>query len=245
LSSSAIQVEALEKDFAGTRVVDGVTFSVAAGEIYGLIGPNGAGKTTTFRILAGLLSPSGGLARIDGIDVAAEPARAKARLGFSTGSAGLYGRLTAHEQLAYFGALHGMAPARLAARIDEVAAAVDLTRLLGRRCEKLSTGERQRVSIARALVHDPPVLILDEPTAGLDVLASRFLRDVVLRARDLGKAVLFSTHYLAEAELMCDRVGFLHKGHILREGRPEELKAQAGATTLEQAFLQLAAEQAA
>jgi ABC-type Na+ transport system ATPase subunit NatA len=133
-----------------------------------------------------------------------------------------------------------MAPARLAARIDEVAAAVDLTRLLGRRCEKLSTGEKQRVAIARALVHDPPVLILDEPTSGLDVLASRFLRDVVLELRRAGKAVLFSTHYLAEAELLCDRVGFLHRGHVLREGRPEELKAAAGATTLEQAFLELA-----
>jgi sodium transport system ATP-binding protein len=240
VAPATIEVVGLEKDFAGARVVDGIGFEVHAGEIYGLIGPNGAGKTTTFRILAGLLSPSAGSVRVDGIDVAAEPARAKARLGFSTGSSGLYGRLTAREQLAYFGALHGMAPARLAARIDEVAASVDLTRLLGRRCEKLSTGERQRVSIARALVHDPAVLILDEPTAGLDVLASRFLRDVILRARHDGKAVLFSTHYLAEAELLCDRVGFLHRGKILREGKPEELKAAAGATTLEQAFLTLA-----
>ncbi len=233
------------KDFAGNRVVDGLSFEVRAGEIYGLIGPNGAGKTTTFRILVGLLSPSGGTVHVDGIDVAREPARAKARIGFSTGSSGLYGRLTAREQLAYFGALHAMEPGRLRARIDEVSASVDLTRLLDRRCEKLSTGERQRVAIARALVHDPPVLVLDEPTAGLDVLASRFLRDVVLRARDAGKAVLFSTHYLAEAELLCDRVGFLHRGRLLREGKPEELKAQVGASTLEQAFLTMATEEPA
>jgi sodium transport system ATP-binding protein len=240
LSTAAIEVVGLEKDFAGARVVAGVSFTVAPGEIYGLIGPNGAGKTTTFRILAGLLSPSRGAVHVDGIDVAAEPARAKGRLGFSTGSAGLYGRLTAYEQLAYFGALHGMARDHLRARIDAVSASVDLTRLLSRRCEKLSTGEKQRVSIARALIHDPPVLILDEPTAGLDVLASRFLRDVVLASRNAGKAVLFSTHYLAEAELLCDRVGFLHRGQILREGKPEELKAAAQATTLEQAFLQMA-----
>jgi len=241
-TTAAIQVAGLEKDFAGARVVAGVSFEVAAGEIYGLIGPNGAGKTTTFRILAGLLSPSGGTAHVDGVDVAAQPARAKARLGFSTGSAGLYGRLTAREQLEYFGALHGMPAAKLAARIDEVSASVDLTRLLGRRCEKLSTGEKQRVAIARALIHDPPVLILDEPTAGLDVLASRFLRDVVLAMRQAGKAILFSTHYLAEAELLCDRVGFLHRGRILREGKPEELKAAAESTTLEQAFLKMAGE---
>jgi sodium transport system ATP-binding protein len=240
LSTAAIQVTGLEKDFAGSRVVAGISFEVRAGEIYGLIGPNGAGKTTTFRMLAGLVAPSGGTALLDGVDVGREPTRAKAKLGFSTGSAGLYGRLTAEEQLAYFGALHGMGGARLKARIDEVSAAVDLTRLLGRRCEKLSTGEKQRVAIARALVHDPPVLILDEPTSGLDVLASRFLRDVVLKARDAGKAILFSTHYLAEAELLCDRVGFLHRGKILREGQPEELKEQAGVHTLEQAFLKLA-----
>ncbi len=234
-----IVVDGLVKEFAGARVVDGISFEVRAGEIYGLIGPNGAGKTTTFRILCGLLSPSGGRVTIDGVDVAAEPARAKGRLGFSTGSAGLYARLTAREQLEYFGALHSLSPARLEERIATVAASVDLTRLLGRRCEKLSTGEKQRVAIARALVHDPPVLVLDEPTAGLDVLASRFLRDVVLKARDDGKAVLLSTHYLAEAELLCDRIGLLHRGRVLAEGKPEELRAQVGAATLEETFLKL------
>jgi sodium transport system ATP-binding protein len=240
MSAMPIQVEGLYKDFAGSRVVDGISFQVAPGEIYGLIGPNGAGKTTTFRMLSGLLSPSGGVALIDGVDVGQDPARAKGRLGFSTGSAGLYGRLTAREQLAYFGALHGMDRHALESRIATVAAKIDLTRLLDRRCEKLSTGERQRVSIARALVHDPPVLILDEPTSGLDVLASRFLRDVVAAARKEGKAILFSTHYLAEAELLCDRVGFLHQGKILAEGPPEALREAAAAHTLEEAFLRLA-----
>jgi sodium transport system ATP-binding protein len=215
-----------------------VSFQVRAGEIYGLIGPNGAGKTTTFRLLAGLIRPSGGVARVCGLDLA-QDAAAKGKLGFSTGSAGLYGRLTAREQLTYFGRLEGMDTRRIEARIPEVAEALDLARLLERRCEKLSTGERQRVSLARAVVHDPPVLILDEPTAGLDVLASRFLRDYVRRARDSGKAILFSTHYLAEAELLCDRIGLLHAGRILAEGAPAALKASAGKSSLEETFLAL------
>jgi sodium transport system ATP-binding protein len=235
-----VVADRLEKRFAGVPVVADVSFVVHAGEIFGLIGPNGAGKTTTFRILAGLIRPTGGAATIDGHDVGAEPEAAKARLGFSTGSAGLYGRLTAREQLEYFGALHRVPPALLAARIDEVGAALDLARLFGRRCEKLSTGERQRVAIARALVHDPPVLILDEPTAGLDVLASRFLRDYVRRLRDAGKAILFSTHYLAEAELLCDRIGLLHRGRILAEGEPQALKD--GSSSLEERFLELVRE---
>ena len=237
--TAAVVVEGLEKDFAGSRVVAGISFVVAHGEIYGLIGPNGAGKTTTFRILAGLIQPTAGRALIEGIDVSAEPEQAKARLGFSTGTAGLYGRLTAREQLVYFGRLHGMEPDRLRARIDEVSAALDLTHLLARRCEKLSTGEKQRVTIARAVVHDPPVLILDEPTAGLDVLASRFLRDYMRRLRAAGKAILFSTHYLAEAELLCDRIGLLHAGRILAEGRPQDLKGVTGKSSLEETFLHL------
>ena len=235
-----VVADRLHKSFAGAQVVDGVSFLVHAGEIYGLIGPNGAGKTTTFRILAGLIKPTSGVARIAGHDVARDPDRAKASLGFSTGSAGLYGRLTAREQLEYFGALHRVSTPVLRARIAEVGEALDLTHLFARRCEKLSTGERQRVAIARALVHDPPVLILDEPTAGLDVLASRFLRDYVRRARDAGKAILFSTHYLAEAELLCDRIGLLHRGRILAEGEPPGLKGAA--SSLEERFLELVQE---
>jgi ABC-type multidrug transport system ATPase subunit len=236
-----IHVVDLVKTFAGARVVAGISFDVAPGEIYGLIGPNGAGKTTTFRILAGLIAATSGVVELGGVDVSERPGEAKGRLGFSTGSAALYGRLTAREQLEYFGALHGLAPATISARIEAVAESVDLTRLLDRRCEKLSTGEKQRVALARALVHDPPVLILDEPTAGLDVVASRFLRDVVLAARGHGRAVLLSTHYLAEAELLCDRVGLLHRGQIVREGQPEALKAEAGARTLEETFLRVIA----
>jgi len=237
---SAVTVEGLKKRFGQRTAVDGLSFSVAAGEIYGLLGPNGAGKTTTLRILAGLLRPTEGVARIDGIDCGTDPRAAQRRLGFLTGTTGLYGRLTGREMLAYFGALEGMTRPRIAERTAELSAILDLHDLLDRRCEALSSGQKQRISVARAALHDPPVLILDEPTVGLDVLASRFLREYIGAERARGKAVIFSTHYLAEAELLCDRIGLLYEGRLLAEGRPPELRALAGnATSLEEAFLRL------
>jgi sodium transport system ATP-binding protein len=204
-----------------------------------LIGPNGAGKSTTLRILSGLLRPTSGEAHVAGHDVAAEPLAARARLGFVTGTAGLYGRLTPRELLAFFGRLHGMPEARIRQRTEALAAQFDLGEFLDRRCEKLSTGQKQRVSIARALVHEPPALILDEPTAGLDVLASDSLRCHVLAQRAAGAAILYTTHYLAEADLLCDRIGFIHRGKLLAEGTPRALREAAGAESLERAFLHL------
>jgi len=239
-----VVVDRLRKLFGGTAAVDGLSLAVTAGEIYGLLGPNGAGKTTTLRVLAALLAPTEGHARIAGIDVALAPREAQRQLGFLTGTTGLYGRLTGREALAYFGALYGLGRADIAARTAELARRLDLGELLDRRCDALSTGQRQRLSVARAVLHDPPVLILDEPTAGLDVLASRFLRDYVRAERDRGKAVVFSTHYLAEAELLCDRIGLIHRGRMLAEGTPAELRARAGgAASLEEAFLRLVAAQ--
>jgi sodium transport system ATP-binding protein len=233
----------LTKRFGAALAVDDLSFTVAAGEIYGLLGPNGAGKTTTLRVLAAILTPTSGRAELAGVDVAREPQAARRKLGFLTGSTGLYARLTGRELLRYFGRLHGLSDVSIAARTELLARALDLDGILDRRCEALSTGQRQRLSVARAVLHDPAVLILDEPTVGLDVLASRFLRDFVRAERDRGKAVIFSTHYLAEAELLCDRIGLLHKGRMLAEGSPVALRARAGgASSLEEAFLRLVAD---
>jgi ABC-type multidrug transport system ATPase subunit len=243
MADPSVSMHALRKEFghaaSSVRAVDGLTLAIPPGEIYGLLGPNGAGKTTALRMLAGLLTPSSGRAMIMGVEVGLAPKEAKKRLGFLSASTGLHARLTPREVLAYFGNLHGMTPASLERRVMEVSRLLDLRRLLDRRCEGLSTGERQRVSLARAVLHDPPVLILDEPTSGLDVLASRFLRDFVRAERERGKAIVFSTHYLAEAELLCDRIGLLFQGRLLREGTPTALRAEVGAATLEEAFLTL------
>ena len=242
MSEPAVVVDSLVKQFATKTAVAGLSFSVAAGEIYGLLGPNGAGKTTTLRVLAGILTPTTGRAAVAGIDVAVDPLAVRRNLGFLTNTTGLYARLTGRELLTYFARLYGLPPATGEARVAELVRALDLEPFLGRRCEALSTGERQRLSIARAMLHDPAVTILDEPTAGLDVLASRFLRAYVRAERDRGKAVVFSTHYLAEAELLCDRIGLLHQGRLLAEGTPAALRAQAGdAPSLEEAFLRLVA----
>jgi sodium transport system ATP-binding protein len=240
MTTPAIAVDALSKIFGTTAAVAELSFEVAAGEIFGLLGPNGAGKTTTLRILAGILLPTHGQVRVAGLDVAADPLGVRQRLGFLTNTTGLYPRLTGRELLRYFGRLHGLDRGATAARIAALADALDLRTFFDRRCEALSTGERQRLSIARAVLHDPAVLVLDEPTAGLDVLASRFLRDFVRAERDRGKAVVFSTHYLAEAELLCDRIGLLHRGRLLTAGTPAALRAAAGdAPSLEEAFLRL------
>ena len=244
MSEPAVVVESLVKSFGAITAVDGLTFEVASGEIYGLLGPNGAGKTTTLRILAGMLVPTAGSTRVAGLDVAHHALEVRRRLGFLTSTTGLYARLTGRELLAYFGRLHGMAAAAADARIAVLAGALKLDSFFDRRCDAFSTGERQRLSIARAVLANPEVLILDEPTAGLDVLASRFLRDFVRAERDRGKAVLFSTHYLAEAELLCDRIGLLHRGRLLAEGTPAALRAMAGgAPSLEEAFLRLVGDE--
>jgi sodium transport system ATP-binding protein len=237
--AAGIQARELSKAFADVLAVDGVSFQVVPGEIYGLLGPNGAGKTTTLRMLGGLIQPTGGSASVCGHDVQREPRQARRALSFQTGSTGLYERLTPREILEYFGRLYDVPRPRLARRIAELTERFDMARLMGRRCGSLSTGEKQRVSLARALVHDPPVLILDEPSSGLDVVASRFVAEVLSDSRDRGRAILLSTHYMAEAELLCDRIGLLHQGRLLREGEPDALRAELQVRSLEEVFLRL------
>ncbi|GMV40260.1 MAG: hypothetical protein AMXMBFR64_19760 [Myxococcales bacterium] len=236
-----IEVNGLLRTFGEVVAVRDLSFQVPAGQIFGLLGPNGAGKTTALRVLATLIAPTAGHARVAGHDVVASPLDVRRSLGYLTGDTGLYARLTPAELLRFFGELHAMPRARLEARIDALVATLDMGSFRDRHCGKLSTGQQQRVSIARALVHDPPVLVLDEPTSGLDILSAQYILDLLRAERDRGKAILFSTHVMAEAELLCDRIGILHEGRLLATGTLDELLAPTGARSLTEAFLRAVA----
>ena len=241
ITEPAITATALTKSYVDPKrgrieALRGLDLVCSAGEIYGLLGPNGAGKTTTLRILATILAPTSGRATVAGIDVTENPLEARRRIGFLSGTTGLYPRLTPRETLHYFGTLHGMAPDLLAARIEELLDTFSIRDYADGRCEALSTGQKQKVSIARAVLHDPPVLILDEPTTGLDILASSAMIEFIDSARSRGTCVLFSTHVLSEAERLCDRIGIIHRGTLLASGTLEELSALTGEEWLEDIF---------
>ena len=241
--AAAIETRGLTKIYAsGSQRVEalrGLDLRCEQGEVFGLLGANGAGKTTTLRILSTILAPTGGTALVDGVDVAADPLEVRRRIGFLSGSTGLYPRLTVSETLEYFGRLHGFEPDRLTARVSELLGTFDLEALSNRRCNALSTGQKQRVSIARAVLHEPPVLILDEPTTGLDVLAAGTMIDFIESRREAGTCVLFSTHVLSEAERLCDRIGVIHGGRLLDVGRFDELAERTGERWLEDIFRSL------
>ena len=226
-------------DGGDKRAVDDLSFTVAQGQVYGLLGPNGAGKTTTLRILSGLMAPTAGRVQIAGYDASVSRDGVKRSIGFLTANTGLYHRLSPRELLIYFARLHGMNGSLAAERVDRLIDWLDMGAFADLRCGALSTGQRQRTNIARALVGDPPVLIMDEPTLGLDVLSNRVILDFIRRERDEGKTVLLSTHYLDEAETMCDRIGLLHNGRLLAEGCVEELRVLAGEERLSNVFLKL------
>jgi len=217
----------------------GLDLDCRPGEIYGMLGPNGAGKTTTLRVLATLLAPTSGTARVDGIDVAADPLEVRRRIGFLSGTTGLYARLTPRETLAYFGRLHGIESGDLERRVEAMLDRFGMREFADARCESLSTGQKQKVSIARAVLHDPPVLILDEPTTGLDVLASSSMIEFIESRRAAGTCVLFSTHVLSEAERLCDRIGVIFRGRLLAAGTLAELSELTGKTWLADIFLEL------
>ena len=219
------------------RAVDGVNFRCQPGRIYGLLGANGAGKTTTLRVLATILKPTSGTATVAGHDVTEEPEKVRASVGFLSTATALYARLTAKEMVEYFGRLHGMDEAALAKRIDEIFARLEMNEFRDRRCEKLSTGMKQKVSIARTLVHDPPVMIFDEPTVGLDVMTMRTIMTFIRECRQQGKTVIFSTHVMSEAEKLCDTIGIIHNGRILSEGTLAELRARHQMLDLEDIFV--------
>jgi sodium transport system ATP-binding protein len=219
------------------RAVDGVSFTCRPGQIYGLLGANGAGKTTTLRLLATLLQPTSGEATVAGFDVRTQPEKVRANIGFLATSTALYGRLTARETIAYFGRLNSLAPAQIAARTRQLAEELVLHEFLDRRVEKFSTGMKQKTSIARTLVHDPAVLILDEPTLGLDVMAARTIVRFVRECRDRGKTVIFSTHVMSEVEKLCDVIGIIHHGRLVAEGTLEQLRTRFGDPDLEEIFV--------
>jgi sodium transport system ATP-binding protein len=235
-----IEVHGLTKRFGEVHAVDDVDLTIDAGTIFGLLGPNGAGKTTTLRILATLVRPDGGTANVAGFDVLAQPEEVRRRIGVVNGGMGLYDRLTGRETLHWFGRLYGMAPDRTEARIGELDDLLDLSGTLERRCGDFSTGMKQKIVIARAVLHEPEVLFFDEATSGLDVLARRAVLDFARAYPDAGRAVVWSTHVMSEAEELCDRVAILHDGRRIDEGTVEELRGRADdAPDLEQAFFTL------
>ncbi len=243
-----LRAESLRKVFFPPRgeaveAVKGATFTVEPGEVFGLLGPNGAGKTTLLRMLGTIISPTSGHCWVG--DVRTDEAKDDIRkdIGFLSGNTKLYGRLTASEVLFYFGRLYGMDDGRIQSRIDELAEMLDMTTFIDRRCEALSTGQTQKVSIARVILHDPKVLILDEPTLGLDIMTSRSILDFILHAKARGHSIIFSTHYMTEAETLCDRVGLIYDGELLAIDTKEALYEQAGATNLQQTFLNLVGDE--
>jgi sodium transport system ATP-binding protein len=239
-----IQVCGLTKHYADLKrgklvALDGISFRASPGQVYGLLGPNGAGKTTALRILSTVLKPTAGTASVNGYDVVAQSSQVRHQIGFVSANTAVYDRMTAWEMVEYFGRLHGIANRRLHARMEDVFGRLKMNEIRDLLGAKMSTGMKQKVSIARAIVHDPPVLIFDEPTVGLDVLVARALLETITELRDHGKCIVFSTHIMREAEKLCDRVAIIHRGHILAEGTLDELGEQHQERDLEELFFRL------
>jgi sodium transport system ATP-binding protein len=234
-----IEVKNLHKAFGKVVAVDGVSFTARDGEITGLLGPNGAGKTTTLRCLYTLMRPDRGQVLIDGIDAATDSVAVRRRLGVLPDARGLYKRLNARENIAYFGRLQGLDAARIRSRSDALIAALDMADFADRRSEGFSQGQRVKTAIARALVHDPRNVILDEPTNGLDVMATRAMRQFLKQLKAEGRCLLFSSHIMQEVAALCDRIIVISKGRVIADESPDALRAQTGEANLEDAFVKL------
>jgi len=234
-----IEAIGLSKQFGGVAAAHEVTFSARDGEITGLLGANGAGKSTCLRMLYGVLTPDRGRACIDGIDIAGETSAARAHLGVMPHATGLYNNLTARENIQYFGTLHGMRRSVLKPRIGELAANLGMQEFIDRRVKGFSQGQRIKVALARALVHDPGNVVLDEPTNGLDVMATRNLREMLRTLKAQGRCVLFSSHVMQEVAALCDRAVIIGGGRVLADGTVQEIRARSGRGSLEDAFLQV------
>lgn len=233
-----IEVHGLSKSFGKVQAVQDVTFSAYNGQITGLLGPNGAGKSTTLRMLYTLLTPESGTARVDGFDVTASPLEVQTRIGVLADAQGLYPRLTARENIRYFGRLHGMEGDGLERQIDRLMALLEMEAIADRLTEGFSTGERLKVAIARALVHDPGNVLLDEPTNGLDVKSTRAMRQFIRKLREDGRCILLTSHIMQEVAALCDRIVIISNGMVAAQGTPEELLERTGRDNLEDAFIE-------
>src|ERR1700722_7869534 len=231
-----------DKKRGEVRAVDLISFRCEPGQIYGLLGANGAGKTTTLRMLATILAPTAGAATVARFDVVRDTAQVRAHIGFLSTATALYDRLTAVETVEYFGQLFGLDSATIARRTAEIFKTLDMEEFRHRRCGKLSTGMKQKVSIARTIIHDPPVMIFDEPANGLDVMAARSITDFIRQCRDRGKTVIFSTHVMTEVEKLCDRIGIIHGGRLRTEGTLDDLRRRYAQSSLEEIFVQVSGD---
>jgi sodium transport system ATP-binding protein len=237
VSEAAVTVDRLRKTLGKNEVLRGISFEAGKGEIFGLLGPNGAGKTTTLRMICTLLAPDDGTINVLGFDTRGAPEEVRRRVGVVTAEIGIYPRLSARENITYFARLSEVADGNVRRRVDEVIERLDMSSFARQRAESLSSGQKQKVAIARAIVHDPPVLMFDEPTSNLDVLASKEIRDFMVESRGRGKCVIFSTHVLHDAERLCDRVTIIHKGLVVASGTTAEVRSSH--RDLEDAFLEL------
>jgi sodium transport system ATP-binding protein len=240
-----IEVSGLQKDFGRIRAVRGVDFTAPDGRITGLLGPNGAGKSTTLRIISTVLKPGAGTVKVDGMDVLSQGDAARLGLGVLPHQSGLYPRLTARENIRYYGELNGLTGLALKRRIDELLELLEIDDFADRPAKGFSQGQRLKVALARALVHGPKNLVLDEPSNGLDVMATRALRALIRKLKDTGHCVLFSSHVMQEVAVLCDEIVIIAQGRIVAQGTPDELRKQTGESDLEEAFVKLVGEEAA
>jgi sodium transport system ATP-binding protein len=232
-----IQVQGLSRSFGKVKAVQNVSFSAPDGQITGLLGPNGAGKSTTLRMLYTLLKPDSGSAQVDGFDVKQSPLEVQKRIGVLADARGLYHRLTSRENIRYYGRLHGLEGESLEKQIDSLLVLLDMQSIADRKTEGFSTGEKLKVSIARTLVHNPKNVLLDEPTNGLDVMSTRAMRQFILRLRQEGKCVLFTSHIMQEVAALCDQIVIISQGQVSATGSPDDLRKQTGRDNLEDAFV--------
>ena len=237
MTTPALAIHNLSKEYDGTRAVDDISFTIEPGEIFGLLGPNGAGKTTLLRMLATILTPTAGSALVHGFDLLKFPEKIKKSIGFLSGNTKLYARLSPRELLVYFGSLYDIPYSDIQKRSTEIFDMLDMHTFADQRIEKLSTGQVQKTSIARTILHNPPVYILDEPTLGLDILTSRSIIEFIRESSSLGKTILLSTHYMEEAEMLCDRIGLLHQGKLLDVDSLENLRKKRNLSHLADIFM--------